>query len=391
MLAAFLSRACTQCNQSVRELVLSELLQYWIGFSRVPGIGPVRLRALLDHFGDVCDAWGASTATLRALGFDRRTIESFVTQRSNLDLAMELERVNQQGITVLSWDSPDYPALLMNIPDPPPVLYVRGELLPRDDWALAVVGTRRATVYGREATRTLVSGLAAGGLTIVSGLARGIDTHAHQIALEAGGRTLAVLGNGVDIIYPAQNRDLAYRIVENGALVSEYPLGTQPEAGNFPRRNRIISGLSLGVLVVEGSKSSGAMITADYAAEQGREIFAVPGNISSSNSAGPNQLIQQGAKLATTIGDILEELNLTMVAEQAEAREVIPDNDTEAVLLKHLSTEPVHVDELGRASGLPINEVSSALTLMELKGKVRQVGGMQYVVAREVGVPYVVE
>ena len=370
---------------------MSELLQYWVGFSRVPGIGPVRMRALLDHLGDVREAWQASTATLQAVGFDRRTIESFVTERSRLDLAVELERVAQQGVTVLTWDSPDYPSLLMNISDPPPVLYVKGELLPRDEWALAVVGTRRATVYGREATRRLVSGLAPGGVTIVSGLARGIDTHAHQIALDVGGRTVAVLGCGIDIIYPAQNRELAQRIVENGALVSEYPLGTKPEGGNFPRRNRIISGLSLGVLVVEGSKRSGAMITADYAAEQGREIFAIPGNILGRNSEGPNQLIQNGAKLVTTVGDVLEELNLSMVAEQAEAREIIPDNETEAVLLSHLSSEPVHVDELGREAGLPINEVASTLTLMELKGKVRQVGGMNYVIAREAGVPYVVE
>lgn len=370
---------------------MNELLQYWVGFSRVPGIGPIRLRALLDHFGNVCEAWGASAATLRAIGLDRRTIESFVAVRSKIDLVAELERVVQLGITLLTWDSPEYPSLLLNIPDPPPVLYVRGELLPRDEWALAVVGTRRATVYGREATRALVSGLAAGGVTIVSGLARGIDTHAHQLALDAGGRTIAVLGSGVDIIYPAQNRQLAQRIVESGALVSEYPLGTRPEGGNFPRRNRIISGLSLGVLVVEGSKRSGAMISADYAAEQGRDIFAIPGNILSPSSAGPNQLIQQGAKLVTTIGDVLEELNLMMVAEQSEAREIIPDNETEAMLLRHLSSNPTHVDELGRAAGLPVNEVASTLTLMELKGKVRQVGGMNYVIARESGVPYVVE
>jgi DNA processing protein len=292
---------------------------------------------------------------------------------------------------VLTWDSPEYPASLRNIADPPPVLYVRGQLMARDEWALAVVGTRRATVYGREVTRSLVSGLAASGVTIVSGLAHGIDTHAHQVALDAGGRTLAVLGSGIDVIYPAENRKLAELIVNSGAILSEYPLGAQPESGNFPRRNRIISGLSLGVLVVEGTKSSGAMITADYASEQGREIFAVPGSILSPNSAGPNYLIQQGAKLVTTMGDILEELNLTMAAEQAAAREIIPDNETEAVLLRHLSAEPMHVDELGRAAQLPINEVASTLTLMELKGKVRQVGGMNYIVAREAGVPYVVE
>jgi DNA processing protein len=328
---------------------------------------------------------------LNAIGFNRRTIESFVALRSELDLSAELERVVQLGVTVLTWDSPDYPSLLMNIPDPPPVLYVKGELLPRDEWALAVVGTRRATVYGREATRTLVNGLASGGVTIVSGLATGIDTQAHQVALDAGGRTVAVLGCGVDITYPAQNRKLAERIVGRGALVSEYPLGTRPEGGNFPRRNRIISGLSLGVLVVEGDKRSGALITADYAADQGREIFAVPGYISSRNSAGPNHLIQQGAKLVTTMGDILEELNLTMVTEKAEARAVIPDNETEAVLLANLSSEPTHVDELGRVSGLPISDVASTLTLMELKGKVRQVGGMNFVIAREAGAPYIVE
>jgi DNA processing protein len=380
-----------RCSSFVKELNVTELLQYWVGFSRVPGIGPVRLRVLLDHFGDVRQAWEASVATLQALGFDRRTIETFVTLRSKMDLAAELERVSKLGVTLLTWDSPNYPSLLRNISDPPPVLYIKGKLLPRDEWGLAVVGTRRATVYGREATRSLVGGLAASGVTIVSGLAYGIDTFAHRTALEAGGRTIAVLGSGVDIIYPAENRKLAGLIASNGAVVSEYPLGTQPEGGNFPRRNRIISGLSLGVLVVEGSKRSGAMITADYAAEQGREIFAVPGNILSPKSAGPNQLIQQGAKLVTTIGDILEELNLTMVTEQAEAREIIPDNETEAVLLEHLSAEPIHVDELGRATGLPISQVASTLTLMELKGKIRQVGGMNYVIAREAGMPYVVE
>ncbi len=370
---------------------MTETLQYWVGFSRVPGIGPVRLRALLDHFGDISQAWGASAATLRALGFDRRTIESFITWRSKLDLSDELSRLLELGVTVLTWDSPDYPSLLKVIPNSPPVLYVRGELLPQDDWALGVVGTRRATVYGREATHALVGGLAAGGVTIVSGLAYGIDSYAHQTALDAGGRTIAVLGSGVDIIYPARNRKLADQISSQGAIVSEYPLGTRPEGSNFPPRNRIISGLSMGVLVVEGTTRSGAMITADFAAEQGREVFAVPGNILNRLSSGPNQLIQNGAKLVTSIGDVLEELNLTMVAEHTEAREIIPDNETEAVLLEHLSADPVHVDDLGRAAGLSASEVASSLTLMELKGKVRQVGGMNYVIAREAGVSYVLD
>jgi DNA processing protein len=368
-----------------------EDLAYWVGFSRVPGIGPVRMRALLDHFSDVRAAWNASAATLRAIGFDRRTIETFVTLRDKLDLAAEMATLSELGVTLLTWDSVGYPSLLKNIPDPPPVLYVQGELLPQDEWALAVVGTRRATVYGREITRSLIGGLAAGGVTIVSGLAHGIDTHAHQAALDVGGRTIAVLGCGIDVIYPSRNRKLAESIIQHGALVSEYPLGTPPESGNFPRRNRVISGLSLGVLIVEGAIRSGAMITADYALDQGREVFAVPGNISSRMSGGPNQLIQQGAKLVTCIGDILEELNLTMVAEQTEAREIIPDNEAEAVLLKHLSSEPMHVDELGRAVEMPINEVASALALMELKGKVRQVGGMNYIIAREPGAPYVVD
>jgi len=237
----------------------------------------------------------------------------------------------------------------------------------------------------------IVSGLVESGVTVVSGLAYGIDTEAHRTAVNVGGRTIAVLGCGVDIIYPTENRKLGQSIIENGAIVSEYPLGTNPESGNFPRRNRIISGLSLGVLVVEGNIQSGARITTDYALEQGRDVFAIPGPILRKNSAGPNYLIQNGAKLVTHVNDILEELNLTMIAQQSEARAVIPDNDVEAILLEQLSSEPVHVDELGEATGLSAPEVSSTLTLMELKGKVRQVEGMNYIIARESGVKYIIE
>ncbi|NIW45029.1 MAG: DNA-protecting protein DprA [Gammaproteobacteria bacterium] len=370
---------------------MSDDLAYWIGFSKVSGVGPARLRKLLDYFGHIEAAWHASSDELSAMGLDKRSIASLEQAQQTLDLEEELRRIEAASVRVLTWDDEDYPTPLRNIPDPPFVLYIRGTLLDRDEWALAVVGTRGASIYGKEVTRSMVNGLAASGVTIVSGMALGIDTQAHQSALEVGGRTIAVLGCGVDIVYPSQNAKLARSIMENGALVSEYPLGSKPEGRNFPPRNRIISGLSLGVLIVEGSEHSGALITTNYALEQGREVFAVPGNIFNRTSKGPNRLIQQGAKLITSVGDILEELNLTMVAQHTEAREVIPDTLMEAAILQYLSAEPVHIDELGAHTGIPAAELASTLTMMELKGQVRQVGGMNYVIAREANVRYVIE
>lgn len=365
-------------------------LQYWIGFSKVPGIGPVRLRNLLDYYGSVQNAWLANPGELRAIGLDRRSVENLVKVRSAFDPDAELARLEKLAVSVLTWNHPDYPALLKKIYDAPPVLYVRGSFVSQDEWALAVVGTRRATTYGKECTRMLVQGLAENGVTVVSGLAYGIDTAAHQTALNAGGRTVAVLGSGVDVLYPAENRKLAKTIIERGAVVSEYPLGTRPEAGNFPRRNRIISGLSLGVLFVEGGHRSGARITTDFALEQGREVLAVPGSILRKSGSGPNYLIQNGAKLVTSVNDILEELNLTMVSQHAEARAIIPENETEALLLAQLSLEPIHVDDLGQATGLTAPQVASTLSIMELKGMVRQVGAMNYVLARETSADYTI-
>jgi DNA processing protein len=366
-------------------------LRYWVGFNIVRGIGPVRLRALLDYFGDVERAWRAPPEALRSAGLDRRSLENLLETRAALDLDRELERIAATGAQVLTWESPSYPSLLHEIADPPPVLYVKGTLTEEDAWAVAVVGTRRSTAYGREVTRQLAGALARSGITVVSGLARGIDAEAHRAALEAGGRTIGVLGCGIDRVYPPEHRKLAGEIVARGALVTDYPLGTPPEGGNFPPRNRIISGLSLGVLITEAGNRSGALITADYAAEQGRDVFAVPGNVLMRGSAGTNALIQDGAKVVLGPEDILEELNLTMVVEQAEARQVLPDDETEAALLSHLSAEPAHVDELRQQVGLPIAQVTSTLALMELKGMVRQVGGMKYIVAREPGVEYVVD
>lgn len=365
--------------------------RYWIGFNMVRGIGPTRLRALLDYFGDVERAWHAPSEELRRAGLDRRSLEHLLAGRAKYDLDQELERIAAVGARALTWESPDYPRLLREISDPPPVLYVKGTLTEQDAWAVAVVGTRRARAYGREVTRRLTAALARSGVTIVSGMARGIDAEAHSVALKAGGRTIAVLGCGIDRVYPPEHRKLAEEISTHGALISDYPLGTPPEGSNFPPRNRIISGLSLGVLVTEAGTRSGALITADFAAEQGRDVFAVPGSILTRDCAGTNALIRDGAHVVLGPEDILEELNLTMVAEQAEARQVLPADETEAALLNHLSAEPTHVDELQQQVDLPIAQVTSTLALMELKGLVRQVGGMKYVVAREPGVEYIVD
>jgi DNA processing protein len=258
-------------------------------------------------------------------------------------------------------------------------LYVRGELKAVDEFAVAIVGTRQATTYGKEVARQLATGLAHSQVTIVSGLARGIDLIAHEAALTAGGRTIAVLGCGVDIIYPPEGRRISTQLIANGALISDLPLGTAPEPTNFPPRNRIISGLSLGVIVIEAGDESGALITADFALEQGREVFAVPGNIYSKSSRGTNRLIQTGAKLVTCVEDVLDELNLKLVTQQAQVREEIPADDTERAVLNALSHEPIHIDELSRTLTMPIPILSATLTVMELKGMARQVGGMSYI------------
>jgi len=363
-------------------------LKYWVGFSLVPGIGHVKFTQLENYFGNLENAWQAAPAELKHSGLDRSSISAITSWREKISLEAEIEKLERYGVKALTWHDPDYPARLKEIYDYPPVLYVRGSLLSEDEWCLAVVGTRRATVYGRQVTEEIVADLARSRITIVSGLAKGIDSVAHSSALDAGGRTIAIFACGLDTVYPAENANLARRIMQQGALVSEYPLGTRPRAEYFPRRNRIMSGLSLGVLVVEAGEASGAMITARLALEQNREVFAIPGSILSPASKGTNHLIQDGAKLVSHYSDILEELNLTAVARQVELKEVLPASETESLLLKQLSAEPTHIDEVCRSSGLPTATVSSTLAMMELKGLVKQVGTMNYALAREVREEY---
>lgn len=364
-------------------------LKYWLGFNYVSGIGPAKIQALLGYFNTLEKAWNASDEQLRDIGFDIRAIQSLNEVRQNFDLDQYVRQVETSGVGVVTWGSPEYPELLREIPAAPPLIFLRGQLEPIDRWAMAVVGTRRLTAYGRQVTRDLVAGLVVNGITVVSGLARGIDAVAHRTALEDGGRTIAVMASGIDKVYPPEHRDLAREIVAGrGAIISDYPFGAEPESSHFPARNRLISGLSLGVIVIEAGERSGALITARFALEQNREVFAVPGNIHSPVSVGTNRLIQQGGKLVMRVEDILEELNLKMAAEQAVAQVVLPETAEEAALISQLSSQPVHVDELGRLTGMPMSLISSTLTMMELKGMVQQVGGMNYIRLREEGPIY---
>jgi DNA processing protein len=365
--------------------------KYWVGFTLIPGIGRVRLSRLEQHFGKLERAWQASSTELETAGLDNRSIESVISNRSKISLDDEMEKLERYKVTVLTIKDEAYPFRLKEIYEPPTVIYVRGSLTPEDDWSLAVVGTRRPTFYGREVSEQIAGDLARNRITIISGLAKGIDATAHRAALDSGGRSIAVFGCGLDIVYPREHVQLARQIMENGALLSEFPLGTTPRRENFPLRNRIMSGLSLGVLVVEAREVSGALITAGHALEQNREVFAVPGSVLSAASRGTNRLIQDGAKLVSEANDILEELNLTMAVQQIEVKELVPATEIESIILqilRNLSPEPTHIDEVGHQSRLPIATVSSALSMMELKGMVKQVGSMNYIIAREARADY---
>ena len=362
--------------------------RYWIGFNLIKGIGAVRMQTLINHFGDLELAWNAAPIELARAGLGSKVIERILQARQNVDLEKLWAKIESQGIKILTWEDETYPQRLKEIEQPPPVLYLRGGYLPEDLFAVAVVGTRRVTAYGRQITEELSGYLASNGITVISGLARGVDAIAHQTALKVGGRTIGVLGSGVDRIYPPEHRALAETMMQHGAILSDYAPGTPPDAANFPPRNRIVSGLSLAVVVVEAGETSGALITAEFAAEQGREVFAVPGSILAPQSKGTNKLIQNGALPLLSVNDLMQALDLTRMGKQKVARKVIPADETEARVLNVLGDEPLHVDEIRNQAELPIEKVSAALALMELKGMVRQVGGMNYVAVREVQSDY---
>lgn len=352
---------------------------YWVGFNLVKGIGSVRMRALLDAFdGDLQAAWNAPISHFQNLGLNSRIIENLAKIRGQVDLEQVWQRMESAGITTLTWADENYPRMLREIDQPPPIIYQKGEILPEDETAVAIVGTRRVTAYGRGVTEELAAFLARNRITVVSGLARGVDAIAHRAALRAGGRTIAVLGSGVDRIYPPEHRQLAAEIAESGAVVSDYAPGTAPESSNFPPRNRIISGLSLAVVIIEAGETSGALITASFAANQNRDVLSVPGNITSPNSIGTNMLIQSGARPLLKPEDVLEVLNLEQVNTRRMARRTLPADATEQQVLDVIAEGTLSVDEISFLSGLPIEIVSATLAMMELKGLVRNSGTMTF-------------
>lgn len=356
---------------------------YWVGFTLVKGIGAVRFQALLHHFGDAKTAWNASPFELASVGLGLKINERIIQIRKSLNLDEYMTQLEKKNIKVITRLDSNYPSRLKEISSPPPVLYVRGELTAEDAWAVGIVGTRGPSSYGRQVTEDMANVLAQNGVSVVSGLARGVDAIAHSAALKSGGRTIAVMGSGVDIIYPPEHRQLAEKIISQGAIISDYAPGTPPDSINFPPRNRIISGLSMAVVVVEAGKTSGSLITAGFAADQGRDVFAVPGPIYSPLSVGTNQLIATGAGVYLQPSDILESLDLVRNVERREFRKIVPADGTESALYNFLNTDPVHVDEIRAQLDLPIEKITAALTMMELKGMVRQVGGMNYVAVKD--------
>ncbi len=351
----------------------------WVGFHAIEGISLRRLERLVAHYGTVEDAWQAPEGELRALGLPEGALARLLHARRTGLPHRVLDAAERVGARVLVYPDEDYPPLLREIASPPLALFVKGTLLPTDTRAVAIVGTRQASNYGVQVARTFADELVQAGVTVVSGLARGIDRAAHEASLEAGGRTIAVLGTGIDVVYPAGHRVLAQRIAEHGALVTEFVPGTPPHAGNFPVRNRIISGLSLGVVVVEAPERSGALITANFALEQNRAVYAVPGPIFSSGTGGILRLLRDGATPVGSAHDVLEDLRL-------EARQLplaVPPAISEAArpVFAALGTEPKHIDELAAEVGLGIAQVSALLLELQLEGLVTHLGAQHYALA----------
>lgn len=354
-----------------------------MAFSTFPAFGPQRFKLLKEYFGSARKAWKAPKKELGGLGIRPELLEKFVSHREGFGLKEYLGRLGRLGIGYVTQEGEDFSQRLKAIDDCPFLLYTKCASQPCKaspceamEVAVAVVGTRKPTSYGRDVTERLVEGLVRAGVTIVSGLALGIDAIAHKAAIDCGGFTIGVVGGGLDDIYPPSNRQLAYAMIKKGGMViSEYPLGYPAMPQNFPVRNRIVSGMSLGVLVIEGTTRSGTLLTAAAAAKQGRDVFAVPGPITHPTSAAPNLLIKNGAKLVERVEDILDELEIDAKRKTANVKRLLPDTEEEKVICEILENEAQELDSIVRMSGMETGVVLSTLTTMELKGIVKNVGG----------------
>lgn len=374
---------CPTChNSESADLTMNDAqLRAWLRLSRLE-LSPRAAVALIERFGGPEAVFGASEKELRTL--ECLTEKGLAKVIGPVPAAIEhdIRLIEENGFSVIPITSESYPASLKQIYDPPVLLYVKGSLIESDKLSVAIVGSRKATIYGRSIAEKAAKELAARGLTIVSGGARGIDTAAHKGALSSGGRTVAFLGCGIDVNYPAENRNLFDAIAENGAVVSEFPLGSNPEPWRFPPRNRLISGLSLGVLICQSPIRSGALITADYALQQGKDVYCVPGNVDDERNSGCHRLIKDGARLVESAQDILEELGIERNEDDSYAQMSLPIeslNEQEQAIVSLLSLEPVQVDDIIERSGISAPMVSGTLTVLEMKGVVKRVPGNAYV------------
>jgi len=361
----------------------NNLLKYWLAWNKIPDIGPKRFYKLLKYFGSADIAWQAKSGeVLKILNLNPKISSRIFEDKSNINPEQELDLIYKHKADVLTVEDALYPENLKTIHYPPPILYYKGTIAETDKNSISIVGSRKATYYGKMVAEKLSKDLVLAELTVISGMARGIDTAAHKGALSVNGRTIAVLGCGVDHIYPPENRRLAQEIQESGAVISEFPFSTLPERQNFPRRNRIISGLSLGTVVVEAAEKSGALITADFALDQGREVFAIPGNINSPLSNGSHNLIKQGAKLVNNYQDILEEIHMAITQKTAEKDMAVKDislTAEEKVIYEIITKEPTQIDEIIKASNISAGKVSEILLNLELKDLIKEIEGKRFI------------
>lgn len=368
----------------LREVCYDASLVAALRLALVSGVGPITRKALLEHFGSAENVLKATGQELRAVAGVGPKVSSAIKGADQIDVERELAICREHGLDVIVESDPRYPAMLHEIHDPPGVMFMHGDLLPQDAVSVAIVGSRHATPYGKQTAEKLASGLARAGLTIISGLARGIDAAAHRGALDAGGRTIGVLASGLLNIYPPEHVDLAKEVTRSGALLSEAPPRAVPMSGSFPQRNRIITGLSLGTIVVEATERSGALISARHAMEQGREVFAVPGRIDSRTSHGCHRLIRDGAKLVESVDDVLEELGplvaSTTVRAGDEQRQLrhpaeLKLNEQERQVLDAIDTEATSIDQIVVKSGLPVHRVLSTISVLEVRKLIRRLSG----------------